>query len=307
MINKISIIGAGRVGESTAQKLAINNLSKSIVLIDIEDDYAKGVALDIQSSLRGGGFDTQVTGSSKISNIANSDIIIITAGIPRRPGMDRKDVLPTNIKVIDEILSGVITHSPDAIIIMMTNPVDILTYHAQKKLNWPSNRVIGQAGVLDSMRMSAFIAEKSNYSLLDINSMVLGAHGDLMVPLTRFTTIAGIPVEHLLGKSDLNEIINKTKNAGAEIIKLKKTSSTYNAPSSAIEIMVDSIVYDRNRILPCITRLNGEYGHSDIAIGVPVALGRNGISEIIELELNADEQNAFNDSVKSIKKIIEQL
>lgn len=304
MIDKISIIGAGRVGESTAQKLAIKNLSKDIVLIDLDDDYAKGVALDIQCTSGAYGFETILIGSDNISNIENSNIVIITAGVPRQPGMNREDVLLTNVDIIDDIMEGVMEYAPDSYVIMVSNPVDVLTYYACKKTKWPPNRIIGQAGILDSMRMSTFIAEKSSYSIRDINSLVLGGHGDLMVPMTRFTTISGISINNLLGKSDIREVIARTRAAGAEILNLKKTSSAYNAPSTAIEIMVDSMVYDKGRILPCITMLNGEYGQSDIAMGVPISLGATGVKEIVELELNDDEQDEFDESANSIKAML---
>jgi malate dehydrogenase len=304
MVKKISIIGAGRVGESTAQKLAIKQLAETIVVIDLDDAYAKGVALDIQETASAYGFDTQVIGSNNIETIQGSNIVIITAGIPRKPGMNRDDVLSTNIKIIDKIMNGVIEFAPDSYVILVSNPVDVLTYYANKKANWPNNRIIGQAGILDSMRMSAFIAEKSNYSINDISSMVLGGHGDLMVPMTRFTTIAGISIDNLLGKSDVREIIERTRNGGAEILGLKKSSSAYNAPSSAVEMMVEAIVHNKKRILPCIAMLDGEYGQADIAIGVPVVLGADGVEEIIELELNLGEKEAFDKSAKSIRELL---
>ncbi len=304
MVKKISIIGAGRVGESTAQKLAIKQLAETIVVIDLDDAYAKGVALDIQETASAYGFDTQVIGSNNIETIQGSNIVIITAGIPRKPGMNRDDVLSTNIKIIDKIMNGVIEFAPDSYVILVSNPVDVLTYYANKKANWPNNRIIGQAGILDSMRMSAFIAEKSNYSINDISSMVLGGHGDLMVPMTRFTTIAGISIDNLLGKSDVREIIERTRNGGAEILGLKKSSSAYNAPSSAVEMMAEAIVHNKKRILPCIAMLDGEYGQADIAIGVPVVLGADGVEEIIELELNLGEKEAFDKSAKSIRELL---
>lgn len=304
MVNKISIIGAGRVGESTAQKIAISNLAQNIVLIDLDDEYARGVALDIECTSSAYGFDSKIKGTSDISAIKDSNIVVITAGIPRRPGMDRSDVLATNIKIIDKIMDAVIEFAPDTLVIMVSNPVDVLTYYANKKANWPHNRIIGQAGILDSMRMSSFIADRSHYSINDINAMVLGGHGDSMVPMIRFTTIAGISVDQLLGKSDISEVIERTRNGGAEILGLKKNSSAYNAPGAAVEIMLDSIVYNKNRILPCITMLDGEYGQSDIAIGVPIVLGSDGVKEIIELELNTKEKESFDHSVDSIRKLL---
>ena len=307
MINKISIIGAGRVGESTARKLATNLLAKQIVLIDLDDEYAQGVALDIQCTSHAYGLDPNIIGTSDISAIQDSNIVIITAGVPRKPGMDRADILSINIKIIDQIIDDVVKYAKESYVIVVSNPVDVLTYYANKKANWPRNRIIGQAGVLDSIRMSSFIAEKTNYSASDISAMVLGGHGDTMVPMTRFTTISGISIDQLLGKSAIKKIIQRTRDAGAEILRLKKNSSAYNAPSTAIEIMVDAMVHDKNRILPCIAMLDGEYGQSDIAIGVPISLGSHGVNEIIELELNDHEQDDFNKSAESIRELIATL
>lgn len=305
MIGKISIIGAGRVGESTAVKLATSQLAKNIVLIDLDDEYARGVALDVQCMSNAYGIDTKVIGTSDISTIQNSNIVIITAGVPRKPGMDRADVLSINIKIIDNIMNAVIKYATEAYVIMVSNPVDALTYYANKKSRWPRNRIIGQAGVLDSIRMSSFIADRTNYSTSDISAMVLGGHGDTMVPMTRYTTISGISIEQLLGKSEVKKIIQRTRGAGAEILGLKKTSSAYDAPSTAIELMVDSIVHDKNRILPCIAMLDGEYDQSDIAIGVPIVLGSQGVKEIIELDLNDQEKAEFDKSARSIRELIE--
>jgi malate dehydrogenase len=305
VIDKISIIGAGRVGESTAVKLATSQLAKNIVLIDLDDEYARGVALDVQCMSNAYGIDTKVIGTSDISTIKNSNIVIITAGVPRKPGMDRADVLSINIKIIDNIMNAVIKYATEAYVIMVSNPVDALTHYANKKSRWPRNRIIGQAGVLDSIRMSSFIADRTNYSTSDISAMVLGGHGDTMVPMTRYTTISGISIEQLLGKSEVKKIIQRTRDAGAEILGLKKTSSAYDAPSTAIELMVDSIVHDKNRILPCIAMLDGEYDQSDIAIGVPIVLGSQGVKEIIELDLNDQEKAEFDKSARSIRELIE--
>ena len=202
MVNKISIIGAGRVGESTAQMLAIQKLAQQIVLIDLDEQYAKGVALDIQETSSVYHFDAELMGASDISNIQDSNIIIITAGMPRKPGMDRADVLAINLKIIDEIMDGIIEYAPDAYVIVVSNPVDVLTYYANQKANWPRNRIMGQAGILDSMRLSSFIAMETDYSINDIQAMVLGGHGDTMVPLPRFTTVSGISIEHLLDQKN---------------------------------------------------------------------------------------------------------
>lgn len=307
MVNKISIIGSGRVGESTAQMLAIKKLTQQIVLIDLDEKYAKGVALDIQETASVYHFDTQLVGSNDIANIQDSNIVIIAAGIPRKPGMDRADVLAINLKIIDEIMDGIIKHAPNAYVIVVSNPVDVLTYYANKKANWPRNRIMGQAGILDSMRLSSFIAIETDYSINDIQAMVLGGHGDTMVPLTRFTTISGISIEHLLDQKTINQLIQRTRDGGAEILNLKQKSSAYDAPGAAVTIMVEAMVHNKNRLLPCITMLKGEYGQTDLAIGVPVILGGNGVEKIIELKFTEQEQQAFDTSAQAIKSLINEI
>ena len=306
MVNKISIIGAGRVGESTAQMLAIQKLSEHIMLIDLDEQYAKGVALDIQETSSVYNFDAELIGSNDIAEIKDSNIVVIAAGVPRKPGMDRADVLAINLKIIDQIMDGVIEHAPDAYVIVVSNPVDVLTYYANQKANWPRNRIMGQAGILDSMRMSSFIAMETDYSINDIQAMVLGGHGDTMVPLPRFTTVSGISIEYLLDKKTIDNLIQRTRDGGAEILNLKQKSSAYDAPGAAVSTMVEAIVHNKNRLLPCITMLEGEYGQSDIAIGVPVVLGANGVKNIVELDFTNDEQNAFNTSAKVIKSLINE-
>jgi len=306
MVNKISIIGAGRVGESTAQMLAIQKLSEHIMLIDLDEQYAKGVALDIQETSSVYNFDAELIGSNDIAEIKDSNIVVIAAGVPRKPGMDRADVLAINLKIIDQIMDGVIEHAPDAYVIVVSNPVDVLTYYANQKANWPRNRIMGQAGILDSMRMSSFIAMETDYSINDIQAMVLGGHGDTMVPLPRFTTVSGISIEYLLDKKTIDNLIQRTRDGGAEILNLKQKSSAYDAPGAAVSTMVEAIVHNKNRLLPCITMLEGEYGQNDIAIGVPVVLGANGVKNIVELDFTNDEQNAFNTSAKVIKSLINE-
>jgi len=307
MVNKISIVGAGRVGESTAQMLAIQKLAQQIVLIDLDEQYAKGVALDIQETSPVYHFDADLIGTSDIANIKDSNIVIITAGMPRKPGMDRADVLTINLKIIDQIMDGIIKHAPDAYVIVVSNPVDVLTYYAIKKANWPRNRIIGQAGILDSMRMSSFIAMETDYSINDIQAMVLGGHGDTMVPLPRFTTVSGISIEHLLDQNTIDNLIQRTRDGGAEILNLKQKSSAYDAPGAAVTIMVEAIVHNKHRLLPCITMLEGEYGQTDVAIGVPVVLGENGVEKIVELDFTVDEQKAFDASAQVIKSLINEI
>ena len=307
MINKISVFGAGRVGESTALMLAIKNLAKEIVLVDLNEKFAQGVALDIQQSSHFYNFDSRVSGSNNIEAIQGSDIIIITAGLPRKPGMDRADVLSANLEIIDGIMDGVLEHAKDAYVIMVTNPVDALTYYSCKKTNWDRSRIIGQAGVLDSMRMSTFIAMETGLSIDDVQAMVLGGHGDTMVPLPRFTSVGGISIDQLLDQNTLQSIIQRTRDGGAEIINLKQNSSAYDAPGAAVVAMVESMVHDKKRLLPCISLLEGEYGHSDLAIGVPVVLGKNGIESIVELDLTADEQALFDQSAGVMRGLNDEI
>lgn len=306
-MNKITIVGAGRVGESTAQFLASRDMCRELVLIDVREGAAEGAALDIQEDGPLFQFDTKLSGSNKPEKMAGSELIIITAGIPRKPGMSRSDVLETNVKITDDIVKNAMRYAPNAMLLFVSNPVDILTYRAWKICGWPRNRVFGQAGVLDATRMASFIAMASGYSALDINAMVLGGHGDSMVPMMRYTTISGIPVENFLAKDTIKEIIDRTRNGGAEILALRQNSSAYDAPAAAVATMVDAIVNDRKRILPSVAILENEYGCHEIAIGVPTVLGKNGMEKVIELKLNSDEQKDFDQSVKMVQKDIESL
>ena len=295
-MNKIAIIGAGRVGESTAQILAKEELCRELVLLDIHEGMPQGVALDIQESASLLRFDTRVTGATDPAAIAGADIIIVTAGIPRKPGMSRSDVLETNLSIINKIVADALTHAPDAMLIMVTNPVDVLTWYAWQKSGWPRHRVFGQSGALDTARMTSFIAMETGYSIKDISALVLGGHGDAMVPLPRFTDIAGIPITHFLSEERIHQINQRTRQGGGEILALKQHSSAYDSPAAAVAIMVDAISHNRRRILPCVSVLDGEYGQHDIAMGVPAVLTETGLTDIIELQLNADEQAAFQAS-----------
>ena len=306
MDKKISIIGAGKVGETTAQMLFSQKLANNIMLIDVEKEYAEGVALDIQQTSSIFDSDVVIKGDNQISATKDSDIIIITAGMSRKPGMDRADVLNANIKIIDGIITGVKKYAKEAFIIIITNPVDVLTYYAYKKSNWDKTKIIGQAGILDSIRMSSFIAMESNFSIDDIQTLVLGNHGDTMVPLIKYTSIGGVPIKQLLDKKTIDKIIQKTRDGGAEIINLKKNSSAYNAPAAATTIMVESILNNKQRLLPCISILEGEYGLNDLAIGVPIILGEKGVHKIIELDFEKEEEELFYESAKATKKLIEE-
>lgn len=303
-MNKIVIVGAGRVGESTAQFIASKDLCRELVLIDVREGAAEGAALDIQEDAPLFQFDTKISGSNQPELMANAELIIITAGIPRKPGMSRSDVLGTNVKITDEIVHNAMQYAPDAMLLFVSNPVDILTYRAWKVCGWPRNRVFGQAGVLDATRMASFIALESGYSALDIDAMVLGGHGDSMVPMMRYTTISGIPVKNFLNPATIDSIIERTRNGGAEILALRQNSSAYDAPAAAVATMVDAIVHDRKRILPAVAILENEYDCDQIAIGVPTVLGKNGMEKVIQLELNSTEDQAFQQSVEMVKKDI---
>lgn len=301
-MNKITVVGAGRVGESTAQFIATRDLCRELVLIDINEGTASGAALDIQEDGPLFSFDTRLSGGSKPELMADSDLIIITAGIPRKPGMSRSDVMATNVRVTDEIVANTLKYAPHAMLLVVSNPVDILTYRAWKKTGWDRNRIFGQAGVLDATRMASFIAMETGYSALDIDAMVLGGHGDSMVPMMRYTTISGIPVENFLDQKTLDKIVQRTRSGGAEILALRQNSSAFDAPAASVAIMVDAIVHDRKRIMPTVAVLNNEYGESNIAIGVPTVLGKNGMEKVIELNLNASEKKDFDNSVTMVRK-----
>lgn len=306
-MNKVTIVGAGRVGESTAQFMAEKDMCREIALLDINKGAAEGAALDIQEVAPLFNYDTRLYGGDDGSLLADSDLIIVTAGLPRKPGMSREDLLTSNIDIVDGILDQAIKHAPDSLMLFVTNPVDVVTWYAWKKTGWPRNRIFGQAGVLDSSRMAAFIAMETGYSTLDINTMVLGGHGDTMVPMHRYTTIAGIPISNFLSKEKLDEIVERTRHGGAEILALRQNSSAYDAPAASVAEMVDAIVNDRKRILPTVSVLEGEYGHDDIAIGVPAVLGKNGMEEIISLEMNDGETTMFQDSAAIVEQQIELL
>lgn len=303
-MRKITIVGAGRVGESTAQILAIQESAYEVVLTDIREGAAAGVALDIQESAPLFGFDTRVTGSEDSKAMVDSEIVIITAGLPRKPGMSRTDVLDANLDVVKQIVADIDQYAPNAIVIMVTNPVDVLAYAVWKMTGWSRNRIIGLSGVLDAARMASFIAMESNYSVKDISAMVLGGHGDSMVPMTRFTCINGISIDQLLDQATIDKIVERTRHGGAEILALKKIGSANDSPAAAVATMVGAIRNDRKRILPCVAMLEGEYGQSDTAIGVPVVLGAGGMERIIELDLLEHERNAFNDSAEQVRKDI---
>ncbi len=300
-MKKICIIGAGRVGESTAQIIAKEELCREVALLDITEGVPQGIALDIQQSASLLRFDTRVVGDTDPAVMRGADMVIITAGFPRKPGMSRSDVLEANLTIIDGLVDHVLEYAPDAMLMMVTNPVDVLTWRAWQRTGWPRHRVFGQSGALDTARMTSFIALETGYSIKDISALVLGGHGDAMVPLPRFTDISGIPIEHFLDDDTIEQIAERTCQGGGEILALKKHSSAYDSPAAAIASMVDAIGHNRRRILPCVSVLQGEYGQNDIAMGVPAVLDENGLVKIIELKLNERERKDFERSADMVR------
>ena len=306
-MEKVVIVGAGRVGETTAQFLAEQELCREVVLIDIREDAPQGVALDILQTAPFFRFDTEVRGSNDRAAMAGADLVVITAGIPRKPGMSRSDVLETNVAIIDGIVDDVLCHAPRASILVVSNPVDVLTWRVWQRTGWPRERVMGQAGVLDASRMATFIAMETGFSSRDITTIVLGGHGDSMVPLPRFCTINGIPVSHFVSEERIRDIIQRTRDGGAEILALRKNSSAYDAPGASVATMVDAISHNRRRLLLCVAILQGEYGQDAIAMGVPCVLGQSGLERVVELELTEEEQHWFDRSARAVAADIDRL
>ncbi len=285
---KVAVIGAGNVGATCAFVLAERKVGE-VVLLDIFEGFAKGKALDMSQGGRILNYDGRISGTKDYADIAGSDVVVVTSGFPRQPGMSREDLIGKNADIISQVGEGIRDNAPDAVIVMVTNPLDLMTYHMQKITGFPHNRVVGQAGILDSARMTHFIAQAVGCSNEDVQAMVLGGHGDTMVPLPRYTTVNGIPVTQLLSEDEVNAICERTASGGGEIVKLLERGSAFYAPGSAAAIMAEAILDDRKRVLPCSTYLSGEYGMEDIYIGVPVVLGKDGVERIIELELEANE------------------
>jgi malate dehydrogenase len=307
-MNKISIIGgAGRVGETTALVIAEQGLCREVALFDVGEGAADGAARDIQQSASFFRFDVQVHGGNDPAIIGDSDLVIVTAGLPRKPGMSRSDVLQTNRAVIDGIIQQVLQFAPHALLLLVTNPVDALTWHAWKQTGWHRSRVFGQGGVLDASRMANAITQETGLSSRDIQTLVIGGHDDTMVPLFRFSSMSGIPVTHFLDQAAIDRVTEHTRNGGAEVLALRKTSSAYNAPAAAIATMVDAISHNRKRILPCVCVLDGEYGEHDVTAGVPAVLGGEGMERVVELDLNDSELAAFRGSLGGIRSSIGHL
>ncbi len=307
---KITVIGAGNVGATCANVLAHKNFAKEIVLVDIKEGLAEGKALDIWQTSAVNMYDTRVTGvTGDYSPTKGSDIIIITSGLPRKPGMSRDDLISTNAKIVREVTEKSVNESPDAIVVVVSNPLDVMTYCAYLTSGKDASKVFGMAGILDTARFRAFLATALNASPQDFQALLLGGHGDTMVPLPRYTTISGIPITQLLEKDVIDAIVERTKKGGGELVKLMGTSAWY-APGAAVAQMVESILLDQNRIFPCCAKLNGEYGLKDVFLGVPVKLGRNGIEQIIEIDLNEEEKKLLYtsaDAVKSVMKVMDDM
>jgi malate dehydrogenase len=302
---KIGIVGAGNVGGTTAQRIAERNYA-DIVLLDMEaaEGIAKGKALDIQESGPVLGYDTRLTGGSQHSMLGECQVVVVTAGSPRKPGMSRDDLVTTNQKVMNEWGAAIKQYAPDAVVIVVTNPLDAMTQAMYHATGFPRERVIGMAGVLDSARFRTFIAEELNVSVKDVTAFVLGGHGDDMVPLPRFSTVAGIPLPELLSSDRIEELAKRTASGGAEIVNLLKTGSAFYAPSASVLAMVDSIVLDEKRVLPCSVYLEGEYDYHGIYLGVPVKLGATGVEQIIGIELGQQERQALDKSAESVRELL---
>lgn len=304
---KISVIGAGNVGATCAEVIAHHELANEVVILDIKENFAEGKALDIWETSPINMYDTRVTGTTNdYSKTANSEVVVITSGLPRKPGMSRDDLIQTNAKIVKSVTENVIKYSPNTIIIVVSNPLDVMTYCSFLNSKLPPNRVFGMAGTLDTGRYKAFLAESLNVSTKDIQAMLMGGHGDTMVPLPRYTTVGGIPVTEMISEEKLNAIIERTKKGGGEIVNLLGTSAWY-APGSAAAQMVETVIRRQNRVVPACAWLEGQYGLSDVYLGVPVILGGNGIERIIELKLNDEEMKLLHESAKSVKETMDIL
>ncbi len=303
MRKKVSIVGAGNVGATAAHWIAAKELA-DVVLIDIMEGIPQGKALDLLQAMPVEKRDCAIVGTNEYADTSNSDIVVITAGIPRKPGMSRDDLLNTNFKIMQDVVSKVVKVSPNCILIIVSNPLDAMAQAAFKLSGFSRNRVIGMAGILDSARFRTFIAQELNVSVENVTAFVLGGHGDTMVPLPRYSTVAGIPITELMDKATIDRLVQRTRDGGAEIVKHLKTGSAYYAPSAAVAEMVEAILKDKKKIVPCAAYLEGEYGINGLFIGVPCKLGSNGIEKIIEIKLTPEEQAALQKSADSVKELV---
>ncbi len=304
MKNKVTIVGAGNVGATAAHWAAEKELA-DIVLIDVIPDMPKGKALDLMETGPVEGFDTKLIGTNDYADTANSDIVVITAGLARKPGMSRDDLLEANRKIVYECTENVVKHSPNAILIIVSNPLDAMCHVAKAVSKFPKHRVFGMAGILDTARFRCFLSMEMGVSVEDIQAMVLGGHGDTMVPLPRYTTVAGVPITELLPKEKIDAIVQRTAKAGGEIVALLKTGSAYYSPSAAVIQIVEAIIKDKKRVVPCAAYLEGEYGINGLYVGVPIKIGAKGVEQIMELKLTADEQAALNKSAAAVRELVD--
>ena len=302
MVNKITVVGAGNVGATAAQRVAEKELARTVVMVDVAEGIPQGKGLDQWQSAPIEGFDSRIIGTNGYEETKDSDIVIITAGIARKPGMSRDDLLNTNAGIVKSVSEQIAKTSPKAILIIVSNPLDVMCYVAMKASGFPRQRVIGMAGVLDTARYRAFLAESLDMSVRDIQAMVLGGHGDTMVPLISYTSVSGIPITQLMDKATLDAIVDRTRNGGAEIVKHLKTGSAYYAPSAGAVQMAEAIVGNQRRILPCAAWLQGEYGMKDLFLGVPCKLGKNGLEKVIEVQLTPDEKAALQKSADAVRE-----
>jgi len=300
---KITVVGAGNVGATLVQRLAERDYA-DIVMVDIVEGLPQGKALDLRESGPILGYDTYITGTNTYKETAGSDVCVITSGLPRKPGMSRDDLIETNTRIVKDVTEKLAKASPRTILVVVSNPLDAMCHVAIKASGFPRERVIGMAGVLDTARFRSFIAEELSVSVKDVQAYVLGGHGDTMVPLTRYTTVAGVSVEKLIEKKRLAEIVQRTRDGGAEVVALLKTGSAFYAPSAAVAEMVDSIILDKKRILPCAAQLNGEYGYTGLFIGVPCKLGAKGLEQVMQLELSIAEKKALDRSAAAVKDLV---
>lgn len=303
---KIAVIGAGFVGSTCAHWAASKELG-DVVLLDVNEGAAKGKALDLFEASPVEGFDSYVKGTSDYADIANSDVVIITAGLPRKPGMSRDDLLATNAKIMKECCLGVKKYAPNSVVIVVSNPLDAMAYVAKDVLGFPANRVLGMAGVLDGARMRSFIAEELNVSVKDVQAFVLGGHGDTMVPMPRHCSVGGVPLTEILSKEKIDAIVQRTRTGGAEIVGLLKTGSAYYAPAASAVQMAEAIVKNQNRILPCAALLEGQYGVNGLFIGVLCKLGGNGLEKVVEVKLNDEERKGLDNSIKAVQELVDAL
>lgn len=302
---RVSIIGAGKVGSTLAQRIAEKNLA-DVVLLDIVEGWPQGVALDLMQARGVERHDRQIIGTNEYADTANSNIIVITAGVPRKPGINREDLIKINAKIVSQAAQQAIAYSPEAILIVVTNPLDVMTYLALEATGLPTHRVMGMAGILDSSRFQTFIAMELGISIAEVNATVLGSHGDLMVPLPRYSTVNGIPISQLMEAGTIARLVDRTRHGGAEIVSLMKTSSAYFAPASSVCVMIESILLNQSRILPCCVYLQGQYGVQDMFLGVPCRLGYQGVEQVIELALSDTERSAFMECSKLVWQSIQE-